>query len=316
MTQKQTNNSETRKPLVSIGVPVYNGEKYLEECLESILKQTYDNWECVICNNYSTDQTPEIAEKYVKKDSRFRLVHASELLPITSNWNFCFSNISNEAAYFKILPADDWIFPNFLSEMVGVMEVHPEAGICASYRLVDKEVISDGLDIYQGSRFTGKGILTEELKQKLNITSSVNAVLYRISKLKNLNYYPEIYHDESFHIDTFLAYELLSQSDLGFVFKVLSYTRRHQDSVTSTVTEKLNTRVFFREYALSKFKKTDHSLEAEYKNVRIQYAYFLLKNKLLSKKNILNWHHDRLKLPITFREYLHAMLRKIVTKHV
>ncbi len=66
-----------QKPLVSIGVPAYNGGKYLEECLDSILNQTYTNWECVISNNFSNDDTPRIAEKYVQSDSRFKLFHTA-----------------------------------------------------------------------------------------------------------------------------------------------------------------------------------------------------------------------------------------------
>lgn len=303
-------------PLVSIGVPAYNGEKYLEECLESIKNQTYSNWECVICNNASTDQTPVIAEKYVQSDPRFKLFHTAELLPITDNWNFCFSKISQHSEYFKLLPADDWIYPEFISKMVGVMEDHPEVGICSSFRLVDKEIKSEGLDYYEGNRFAGKEILIRQLKKELNITSSINAVLYRIDSLKKLPYYPSIFQEKPVHQDTFLSYELLLHSDLGFVFQMLSYTRRHDDSVTSTVTDRLNTRLFFREYALSTYRKMDASLEAEYKKVRIQYAYFVLKNILLLRNGILKWHRERLKRPIRFREYFQAMIRRMMFKNV
>jgi len=303
-------NTNEHKPLVSIGVPAYNGGKFLEECLDSILKQTYANWECVISNNYSTDDTPRIAEKYVQMDSRFKLFHTAALLPITENWNFCYSQIDPESKYFKLLPADDWITPDFLSKMVNVMESYPEVGICSSIRLVDKELRGEGLDINQGSRFSGKEVLIGQLKQELNLTSSVNSVLYRNNSLRKLSYFPEIYQDESYHQDTFLSYELLMQFDLGFIFQVLSYTRRHEDSVTSTVTSRLNTRLYFREYSLFHYKSLDPSFEAEYKSVRARYAYFLLKCRLLSNKDSLNWHISRLKRPIKFKEYLRAMARR------
>ncbi|MBN1187066.1 MAG: glycosyltransferase family 2 protein [Bacteroidales bacterium] len=314
MTTKNNTDSEQKQPLVSIGVPVYNGEQYLEECLESIKNQSYSNWECVICNNTSTDLTPVIAGKYVKLDPRFRLFHTSELLPMTDNWNFCFSKISHQSKYFKILPADDWIYPEFISQMVSVMENHPEVGICSSFRLVDKMIKSVGLDYYHGNQFNGKEMLVRQLKKELNITSSVNAVMYRIDTLKELVYYPRIFQDEPFHQDTFLSYELLVLSDLGFVFQILSYTRRHEDSVTSTVTTKLNTFLFFREYVLFYYNSRDPSLEDEYRRERIRYAYFFLKNKLLRKKEILNWHRNRLKRPIRFIEYFLAVMRKILPR--
>jgi len=304
----------SNQPLVSIGVPAYNGGKYLEECLDSILNQTYTNWECVICNNASTDQTPDIAERYVQADSRFRLFHTDKLLPITENWNFCFSNISEDSSYFKLLPADDWLFPGFLTEMAGLMEKDPDIGICSSYRLVDRVVKSEGLDYYDGNSFSGKEILIGHLKQELNITSSVNAVLYRLDSLKDLSYYPEIFQDESFHQDTYLSYELLMRSKLGFIYQVMSYTRRHDDSVTSTVTSKLNTRLYFKEYALHQFKSIDPSLEPEYRRIRIGYAYFFLKCRLFSRKKPLMWHRTRLARPITFAEYLQAIIRRLMLK--
>ena len=55
-----------KEPLVSVVTPVYNGEKYLEECIESVLNQTYKNWEYIILNNCSTDRTLEIAEQLSK----------------------------------------------------------------------------------------------------------------------------------------------------------------------------------------------------------------------------------------------------------
>ena len=299
------------QPLVSIGVPAYNGEKYLEECLESILAQTYGNWECVISNNASTDRTPEIAEQFVRRDPRFRLVHTGKLLPITDNWNFCYANISQESSYFKILPADDWLFPAFISEMVGIMEIYPEVGQCSSYQLVDREIGSDGLDYYGGNRFNGKEILIKQLRREMSITSSVTSVLYRTEILKNYSYYPDIFQAVSFHIDTYLSFELLLQSDLGFVFQVLSYIRRHEDSVTSTVAKVQDTRIYFWELALYRFRSLDPSLEAEYRKVRIRYAYFFLKNRLLSRNNVLQWHRDRLQRPITLKEYLSAAFRRL-----
>jgi glycosyltransferase involved in cell wall biosynthesis len=298
-------------PLVSIGVPVYNGEKYLEECLVSILGQTYENWECVISNNASTDRTTEIAEEFVRKDKRFRLFHTGRLFSITDNWNFVFSNTNPNAAYFKILPADDWLFPDYLSEMIQVMERYPEAGQCCSYHLSDREIGSAGLDYYEGNLFKGEVLLISQLRGEMDITSSVTPVLYRTSTLKRSTFFPEIYQDVSFHIDTYLSFQILKNSDLAFVFKVLSYIRRHEASVTSTVTNVRQTRIYFWELVLFQFRSLDPALEIEYRKVRIRYAYFILKNTLLFRRSVLQWHQERLQRSITFLEYLQAIMRRI-----
>ena len=59
-------------PLISVIVPCYNQAQYLDECLQSVLNQTYQNWECIIVNDGSPDNTHEIAESYCRKDARFK----------------------------------------------------------------------------------------------------------------------------------------------------------------------------------------------------------------------------------------------------
>lgn len=62
-------------PLVSIIVPCYNKGKFLEECLQTILEQSYENWECIILNDGSIDNTEEIAIEWTKRDKRFKYVY-------------------------------------------------------------------------------------------------------------------------------------------------------------------------------------------------------------------------------------------------
>src|SRR5512133_504469 len=98
-------------PLVSIGVPVYNGEKYLAECLASIVAQTYSNWECFVINNKSTDRSFDIASEYAAKDSRLKVVSNPEFVDMTTNFNNTIKPASSSATYFKVVCADDWLFP-------------------------------------------------------------------------------------------------------------------------------------------------------------------------------------------------------------
>ena len=72
-------------PLVSVVTPCYNGEPYLAECIESVLSQTYDNFEYIIVNNKSTDNSLEIAHKYAAKDHRIRVVDNREFLSQIDN---------------------------------------------------------------------------------------------------------------------------------------------------------------------------------------------------------------------------------------
>ncbi|MBA7557331.1 hypothetical protein ES705_50079 [subsurface metagenome] len=300
-------------PLVSIGVPVYNGAKYLEECLESIAKQSYTNWECIIINNQSTDETPEIALKYVDLDKRFKLHHTSEFLSLIDNWNYCYSKISDDAVYFKIVPADDWIYPEFLEEMVPAMEANKQTGVCSSYRIDETKVSATGLSPYDGNVFNGKDIIARELLYDiLDITGSVNTVLYRNDYLKKIPTYPAIHSKENLHCDTDLTYEVLNISDLYFVFKILSFTRQHNESNTSFALRN-HTFINAREKLVYKYKHLDKRMERTYSKIRIEYAKQIIKRKLKRDKEFIQWHKNNLPRWFTLKEYLMVFLRKITT---
>ena len=289
-------------PFVSIGVPVYNGEKYLEECLESIAKQSYSNWECVIINNQSTDATQEIAEKYIALDKRFRLFNTSEFLSLIDNWNFCYSKISEDAAYFKIVPADDWIYPEFLIEMIPLMEANKQVGVCSSYRIDEDKVPVVGISPYDGNIFNGEKIIVRELMRDiLDVTGSVNTVLYRNDYLKKILGYPAIYSKENLHCDTDLTYEVLNISDLCFVFKVLSYTRQHNESNTSFA-KRILTFINAREKLFYKYKHLDKRMERTYSQIRIEYAKEIIKRNLKGDKEFIQWHKNNLPRWFTLKE--------------
>ena len=104
------------QPLVSVLTPVYNGEKYLSECIESVLEQTYLNWEYIIVNNRSTDRTSEIARAYASKDKRIRVHTNTEFVDFAANENIAFQQIALESKYCKMVHADDWLSPGQLQQ--------------------------------------------------------------------------------------------------------------------------------------------------------------------------------------------------------
>ena len=295
--------------LVSVGVPVYNGEKYIGEALDSMLNQTYQNWECNIVNNASADNTENIVKKFVDKDKRFKLHNYSEFFPIVDNWNRTVLHISENAKYFKILQADDWLDSQYLEEMVSVMEKYPTIGMCSSYRIDDTRIKCDGLNINDGQFYNGNEMLMKHIKQEIDITGSATTVLFKVEYLKKLPQYPEIHDPKDFHCDTQLAFEMMSISDIGFVFKVLSYTRWHPDAYTSNTCVLYNTFYNGREIRLHKFRNLEPSIEKEYKIHRIRYAIYLIDKWLKGNKKCLKWHKEHLIRPITFREYSIAILK-------
>ncbi len=100
--------------MISIIIPVYNAEKYLSTCLDSVLAQTFTDWECILVNDGSTDNSGKICEEYVVKDKRFRVVH-KENGGVSSARNLGLDKVQGEWIVF--LDSDDSIKPIFLSEI-------------------------------------------------------------------------------------------------------------------------------------------------------------------------------------------------------
>jgi len=118
------------KPRVSIGLPVFNGEKYLRTALDSILAQTYQDFELVISDNASTDRTPRICRAYAAWDSRIHYYRNKRNLGATRNFNRVFELSSGE--YFKWAAHDDVLAPEFLSRCVSVLDREPSIILCHS----------------------------------------------------------------------------------------------------------------------------------------------------------------------------------------
>lgn len=115
-------------PRVSIGLPVYNGEKFFQQTLEALLGQTYRNFELIISDNASTDRTPEICRAYAAKDRRIFYYRHCENMGAAKNFNRVFQWSHGE--YFKWAATDDLCAPNFLQRCVETLDQQPEAVLC------------------------------------------------------------------------------------------------------------------------------------------------------------------------------------------
>lgn len=121
-------NRRNRSPGVSIGLPVYNGEKYIEAAVDSILAQTYSDFELIISDNASTDRTAEICQTYAAQDKRIHYHCNHKNLGAAPNFNRVFELSSGQ--YFKWAAYDDLIAPDFLEKCVQELNQNPVAVLC------------------------------------------------------------------------------------------------------------------------------------------------------------------------------------------
>ena len=114
----------TTTPRVTIGLPVYNGQNYLIETLESLLAQTYADFELVITDNASTDRTEAICREYAGRDERIRYYRNDENIGAAANYNRAFELGRGE--YFKWAAHDDLLAPAYLERCVEVLDNNPD----------------------------------------------------------------------------------------------------------------------------------------------------------------------------------------------
>ena len=163
------------KPLLSVLVPVYNVEKYLKRCLESILVQSWNDYEIILVDDGSTDSSAQICDLYAEKYEMIRVIH-KENKGLSDTRNRGIEEASGEYVYFP--DSDDWLEPNTFSELSDVIEELTYDIISFNREFVTSEedkLISAKSRI---QKLSGKQALLEMLKQS-DVTGFANDKIYR-----------------------------------------------------------------------------------------------------------------------------------------
>src|SRR5262245_40815589 len=219
-------------PLVSVVTPVYNEAEHLAECVESVLAQTYQNWDYTIVDNCSTDESVEIARRYAAQDRRIRIWENQQFLRAIPNGNVALRQISPTSKYCKAVLGDDWIFPECLERMVAVAEEQHSVGTVVAYALEGQQVRWTGLP-YPSKLVCGRDVCRKHFLEKLYVFGSENSVLYRADLVRS---HDPFYNEANIHADTEACFALLKTCDFGFVHQVLTFTRVRPGSLNTLST--------------------------------------------------------------------------------
>ncbi|MGI8654648.1 MAG: glycosyltransferase [Pyrinomonadaceae bacterium] len=152
MPRESKDDSRTNgQPAVSIGMPVYNGERYLRAAIDSLLAQDYSDFELTISDNASEDKTEAICREYAARDPRIRYYRAEKNMGAVWNFNRVFELSRGE--YFMWAAFDDLRDPQYIEQCVNALEKHPAAVLCCTDvqvideegREVDESIVSRGI---------------------------------------------------------------------------------------------------------------------------------------------------------------------------
>lgn len=216
------------EPLVSVVVPFYNTSKYLRECIESVLGQSYRNFELILQDNASDDGSTEIAVELAGRDERVKYFRLESLVPQVPNYNLALRRISAESAFCKIVQADDWIDPECLRSMVEAAQRSSRIGLVSSYRLKETTLLGEGL-AYGRTTMPGREVARSHLLTwGFFLFGSPTTVMYRSDIVRRRQ---PFYAEGRLHEDTEACYEILRDWDFAFVHQVLSFSRADADSI-------------------------------------------------------------------------------------
>jgi glycosyltransferase involved in cell wall biosynthesis len=214
------------RPRVTIGVPVFNGEKYLGKCLDSLVTQTYQDIEILICDNASTDGTAGICRSYAARDPRIRYVRNPENIGLGGNFRKVLELAEGE--YFKAAAADDWCAPEFVEHCVAALDREPSAVLAYPLsRIVDDS--GEGYDESHDGIDGNSELPSERFIQLLENIRLCNALygVARTSVVRRTKWVADYRSADS----VFLA-ELTLYGKLREVPEVLFFRRFHTGDTT------------------------------------------------------------------------------------
>jgi len=218
------------EPYVSVITPVYNGGAFLDECIDSVLSQTHRNFEYVIVDNHSTDDSAAIAARYAALDERVRVVQPERHLSQTDNFNFAAGCSAGDAAYLKTVHADDALLPDCIEQMVAIGERHPNVGVIGAMRFVGGDQV-DLIGVPPNVEFVpGRWLIRTQLLGAPYTTGPPTATMIRSSVIRDR---VPLYDPAYEHNDDALMYCLLRNVDFGYYPGPLTRSRRQTVSRTA-----------------------------------------------------------------------------------
>ncbi|HET9384233.1 MAG TPA: glycosyltransferase [Gemmatimonadales bacterium] len=270
----------TTLPTVSVLTPVYNGERYLQQCIESVLSQTYGDFEYVILDNGSTDRTPEIAARFARSDSRIRVHRNPTTVPVNANFNRVGGLATPGTRYLKYLAADDLLFPDCLKLMVEVAESSPAIALVASYKIHGNRAVVDGPP-FPDRVIDGREACKLFFQGHLGVLGSPSNHLIRREALPADG---PIFDESFYHADTELFVRLLKEGQAyAFVHQVLTLTREHEATLSATFSDRMGSRgleslVILERYGRSFLRSPE--LEALSRSRRMDYLRWLFRARV------------------------------------
>jgi glycosyltransferase involved in cell wall biosynthesis len=296
-------------PKVSVLIPTYNSAQFLDETIQSVLSQTFPDYEIIIVDNQSTDNTDKIIEKY-KLDSRIRYYKNSVNIGMTGNWNQCLLYANGE--YIKFLMSDDKFHPHLLEKFINVMDKNPDVSVITCLRQFfgeENSVIPVPEEIMKETKLKSQNAIAYTIKYS-NWIGEPTSVMFRREHLW-LGFFKI---EMQWIPDLEMWLRLLTRGSAYIIPEVLSFFRQHPSQQTKFVTKNFLREIeeyeYFRSilYHNDIFQVMDRvELKKQIKERAVQcgcniFQMIRLKNYYLAQNALEICYHERVFIKIFIRK--------------
>ena len=279
-----------KRPIISIIIPIYNTEKYLPKCLDSIITQTYTNWEAILVDDGSTDKSGKICDEYAAKDKRFNVIHQNNGGVSVARQ----TGLDNAAGDYIIhCDPDDWIEPTMLENMLNCALSHKvDMVICDTIAHMDNSIITSHHNIKNPIK--AKKLQDEIIN--LRIHGALWNKLIRRKCIENITFTPSnISYCED---ELFLVRLLNKEISIRYLPKGLYHYVHHKNSLSSPSIRRISSRIVVLE-ELSKIVSSSNDFFSIKKDILI--AAFLSKNFQLLKVTYTEIHKELIYQGISYK---------------
>ncbi len=227
--------TKKKKPFISIVVTSYNYGKYISKTLQSIVEQTYSDFECIVVDDGSTDNSLEIIKEYAAKDSRIKIYQHENGAnkQLAASVELGVSKASGE--YISFCESDDYWSPTHLEEKVKYLRKYPQTDIVVNMPKIFGEEVDYKYEVFKQLFNILKKIKRPQtlyfrlLKANGIVFPTFSVVMVRSSCLKKCHFDPILYKSA---IDIWLWRQLLVRSKVGFINEELTFWRIHRSSLS------------------------------------------------------------------------------------
>ena len=298
----------TAEPLVAVVTPVYNGDKYLQETIDSVQAQTYPNLVHVLLDNASTDRTAEIIAANAGRKVPIVTAKNAELLPLCPNWNAAMQLAPADSKYLRLLCADDTMSETCIARMVEVAETDPEILVVGVgiVRITEYDMLwpTDRIAM------DGPEFLAKYIRNELHFYG-----VHTLVRRSVLEWRPEMFDDTFWTgIDFEAMFAIVRRGKFGMVHAPLGWVRVHDESLTSKVMLKKNSH--FVDWLRALYRHGPHVFpKAEFRSItqrfERRYLRLILRWQMEQGKAAVQHHKDVLvqeRGPISTLDYLDTAL--------